>query len=59
MCVISVYLFGCPAPTFYQFFLGSINMFNFLKSMKMMEANKKTLGWWAFGNMGGMLKEEG
>ena len=53
VCLISTHLFGCPLPTFYQFVLGWINLFNFTKSLNNMKTLGNFLGRWAFGGLGG------
>ena len=53
VCLISTHLFGCPLPTFYQFVLGWINLFNFTKSLNNMKTLGNFLERWAFGGLGG------
>ena len=55
VCLISVHFFGCLPLSFYQFAVGGINTFNFIKSLKDMTTLGDFIVWWAFGVLGGLL----
>ena len=54
VCLISVHFFGCLPPSFYQFAVGCISTFNFIKSLKDMTTLGNFIVWWAFGVLGGL-----
>jgi hypothetical protein len=58
VCLISTHFFGCPLPTFYQFALGCINLFNFTKSLNDMKTLGNFLERWAFGELGGKCSKK-
>ena len=57
ICLVSIHLFGCPPPTFYQLVFGCINLFNFTKTLNIMITLGKLLGRWALCGLGGALLE--
>lgn len=48
LVLISVLLFGCPAPTFFQFVMGIISVNGFVKQLKVKNMKNNIIRWkWA------------
>ena len=49
--LISIYVFGCPEVSFFQYFMGCLTMFGFINTLNNKKQNiefgmKKIIAWW-------------